>query len=168
MDKFLIHESKLRSIIRKYINEENSMEPKNEVKLNCVPESTVPLDEIVGPSDNFNNYTTSLLKRDGGINGMVDTLDMLRTLRLHSNIKDNGEHLSYNLMNHLNKFRNKNFHDETNNGCIKAMDKVIELYKENEHGEDLVKDIEKVLAHKDPSPRAKEYLKRCLVLVKEK
>ena len=48
------------------------------------------------------------------------------------------------------------------------MDKVIELYKENEHGEELVKDIEKVLAHKDPSSRAKEYLKRCLILVKEK
>jgi hypothetical protein len=48
------------------------------------------------------------------------------------------------------------------------MDKVIELYKENEHGEELVKDIEKVLKHNDPTPRAKEYLKRCLVLIKEK
>ena len=58
--------------------------------------------------------------------------------------------------------------DETNNGCINAMDKVIELYKENQHGEELVKDIEKVLGHPDPTSRAKEYLKRCLVLVKEK
>ena len=48
------------------------------------------------------------------------------------------------------------------------MDKVVELYKENEHGEDLVKDIEKVLNHSDTAPRAKEYLKRCLMLVKEK
>jgi hypothetical protein len=54
------------------------------------------------------------------------------------------------------------------------MDKVVELYKENEHGTELVKDIERVLAlqTKDdeytPSPRAKEYLKRCLMLVKEK
>ena len=30
------------------------------------------------------------------------------------------------------------------------------------------KDIEKVLKHNDPTPRAKEYLKRCMVLVKEK
>ena len=45
---------------------------------------------------------------------------------------------------------------------------LIELYKENEHGEELVKDIEKVLKHADPTPRAKEYLKRCLTLVKEK
>jgi hypothetical protein len=99
---------------------------------------------------------------------MVDTLDVLRTLRLHNGIDDSGEHLAYNLMNHINTFRNKNYFDETNGECQKAMDKVIELYKENEHGEDLVKDIEKVLAHKDPSPRAKEYLKRCLILVKEK
>ena len=48
------------------------------------------------------------------------------------------------------------------------MDKVIELYRENEHGEDLVKDIQKVLGHIDPSPRAKEYLKRCQVLIREK
>ena len=48
------------------------------------------------------------------------------------------------------------------------MDKVIELYKENEHGEELVKDIEKVLKHSGTTPRAKEYLKRCLTLVKEK
>ena len=47
-------------------------------------------------------------------------------------------------MHHLNKFRKKNYFDETNSGCLKAMDKVIELYKENEHGEELVKDIEKV------------------------
>ena len=69
-------------------------------------------------------------------------------------------------MNHLNKFRNKNFHDETNNGCIKAMDKVIELYKENEHGEELVKDIEKVFAHNSVSPRAKEFLKHGLSMIK--
>jgi hypothetical protein len=92
---------------------------------------------------------------------------MLKTLRLHD-VNDGGEHLSYNLMNHINGFRNKNYHDETNNECIKAMDKVIELYRENEHGEELVKDIEKVLKHSDPTPRAKEYLKRCLTLVKEK
>lgn len=170
MSKFLIHEAKLRSIIKKYIAEENSMEPKSEKteeKLNCVPENSIPLDEIVGPSDNFKNYTTSMLKRDGGINGMVDTLDMLRTLRLHD-VDDGGQHLAYNLMNHINKFRNKHYFDETSGKCQKAMDKVVELYKENEHGEDLVRDIEKVLRHSDTAPRAKEYLKRCLVLVKEK
>jgi hypothetical protein len=68
----------------------------------------------------------------------------------------------------------RNYFDETSGQCNKAMDKVIELYKENEHGTELVKDIEKVLSlqTKDdeltPSPRAKEYLKRCMELVKGK
>jgi hypothetical protein len=167
MGKTYISESKLRKIIREHLLEQTSIEPKKEEKQRCVPENVTPLDEIVGPSDNFKNYTSNLYKREGGINGMVDTLDMLRTLRLH-NVKDGGEHLAYNLMNHLNKYRNKNYFDETDGGCVKAMDKVIELYKENEHGEELVKDIEKVLRHSDPTPRAKEYLKRCLTLVKEK
>jgi hypothetical protein len=46
---------------------------------------------------------------------MVDTLDVLRTLRLHNGIEDAGEHLAYNLMNHINTFRNKHYFDETNN-----------------------------------------------------
>jgi hypothetical protein len=169
MKKIIIDEQKLRKLIRQRILEEQRIEPKTdgEQKQRCVAGNIIPLDDIVGPSKNFKNYTSSLFKRDGGINGMIDTLDMLKTLRLHD-VNDGGEHLSYNLMNHLNGFRNKKYHDETNNECNTAMDKVIELYKENEHGEELVKDIEKVLRHSDPTPRAKEYLKRCLTLVKEK
>ena len=174
MARFIISEKDLKRTIRKYIKEQMVSKPGEEktmggeTKQRCVSGNVIPLDMIVGPSKEFQNYTSSLTKREGGIYGMVDTLDMLRTLRLHPDIKDGGEHLSYSLMNHLNKFRNKNYFDETNSDCIRAMDKVIELYKENEHGEDLVKDIEKVLAHQDPTPRAKEYLKRCLVLIKEK
>jgi hypothetical protein len=167
MSKIYINESELRKSIRKHLIEQNENK-SNENKPRCVAENIISLDDMVGPSDKFSNYTANVLKRDGGINGMVDTLDVLRTLRLHPTIKDNGEHLSYNLMNHINKFRNKNYYDETSGDCNKAMDKVIELYKENQHGEELVKDIEKVLGHPDPSPRAKEYLKRCLILVKEK
>jgi len=167
MKKIVINERELRESIRRHLLEqnENKEEPQ---KPRCVAGNVIPLDEIVGTSKSFSSYAPNILKRDGGINGMVDTLDVLRTLRLHNGIEDSGEHLAYNLMNHINTFRNKNYYDETNGECQKAMDKVIELYKENEHGEDLVKDIEKVLAHKDPSPRAKEYLKRCLVLIKEK
>ena len=114
------------------------------------------------------------MKRGGGVNSMVDTIGILNNLRLFKDVNDGGSHLSYEMMNHLNKFRNKNYYDETSGQCHKAMDKVIELYKENEHGTELVKDIERVLAlqSKDdeytPSPRAKEYLKRCIALIKEK
>jgi hypothetical protein len=107
-----------------------------------------------------------------GVNSMVDTLGILNNLRLFKDVKDGGAHLAYDMMNNLNRFRNKNYHDETTGDCHKAMDKIIELYKENEHGTELVKDIERVLAlqTKDdeytPSPRAKEYLKQCVNLVK--
>ena len=166
MKKIKIKESDIRKVIRRYILEnEGEIEEK---KPRCLTDNTVPLDEIVGISDDYTDYTSNVKKRVNGINGIVDTLDILRTLRLHPNISDGGEHLSYELMNHLNKFRNKHYFDETNSDCHRAMDKVIELYKENEHGEELVKDIEKVLKHNDPTPRAKEYLKRCLMLIKEK
>jgi len=166
MKKIRIKESDIRKVIRRYILEnEGEIEEK---KPRCLTDNTVHLDEIVGVSDDYSDYTSNVKKRVNGIKGMVDTLDMLRTLRLHPNIGDGGEHLSYELMNHLNKFRNKHYFDETNSDCHRAMDKVIELYKENEHGEELVKDIEKVLKHNDPTPRAKEYLKRCLMLIKEK
>ena len=76
------------------------------------------------------------------------------------------------LMNHLNTFRNKNYYDETTGDCHQAMDKIIELYKESEHGTELVKDIEKILNLQTrddeytPSSRAKEYLKQTINLVK--
>ena len=167
MKKYIIDENKLRKAIRQHILESDSQET-TESKPRCLTNNTVSLDEIVGLNDGFKNYTSKLYKRSGGIRGMVDALDILRTLRLHPDVTDSGEHLSFDLMNHLNTFRNKHYFDETTGNCHKAMDKVLELYKENEHGEELVKDIEKVLAHNDPSSRAKEYLKRCLQLVKEK
>lgn len=169
MKKIIINESEIRRVIRQRVLEQSNLENKSsEQKPRCLTTNTMKLTDIVGTPKDFKNYSSNIKKRDGGINGMVDTLDILKTLRLHPNIEDGGEHLAYDLMNHLNTFRNKFYFDETSNECHKAMDKVIELYKENEHGEELVKDIEKVLRHPDPTARAKEYLKRCLVLAKEK
>ena len=168
-----INEQKLRQIIRKRVIEESEIGEK-EQKPRCLTNNTIPLDEIVGKSDDYVNYTPNVMKRGVGVNSMVDTIGILNNLRLFKDVNDGGAHLSYEMMNHLNKFRNKNYFDETSGECHKAMDKVIELYKENEHGTELVKDIERVLAlqSKDdeftPSPRAKEYLKRCISLIKEK
>ena len=163
----------LRSIL---LEEENggTKGKKQDKKPRCIPENVIPLDEIVGRAEEYNRYTPGITKRTSGVNSMVDTLGILNNLRLFKDVKDGGSHLAYEMMNHLNKFRNKNYYDETTGDCHKAMDKIIELYKENEHGTELVKDIEKVLNlqtkddHLTPSPRAKEYLKRCLILVKEK
>ena len=173
MKKIVIDENNLRKIIRNKLMEQSDS-VSVEQKPRCLTNNTIPLHIMVGKSNEFKPYTMGVKKRPGGINGMVDTLGILNNIRLFDDIKDGGEHLSYEMLNHLNQFRNKNYFDETNGGCHKAMDKIIELYKENEHGTELVKDIEKVLAlqTKDdeftPSPRTKEYLKRCLLLIKGK
>jgi len=180
MRKSIIEEFRLKSAIRKnLLKEAESPKPEKkageiEEKPRCVPQNVIPLDEIVGTANEYEDYATGVNKRKLGVNSMVDTLGILNNIRLFKDIKDGGTHLAYNLMHHLNKFRNKNYYDETANQCNKAMDKIIELYKENEHGTELVKDIERILAlqTKDdeytPSPRAKEYLKRCIELVKGK
>jgi hypothetical protein len=168
-------ERDIRNIVKKVIREEEGQESeKSETKQRCLTTNTMSLDEIVGDSDSFRQYSSSINKRNGGVTGIIDTLDLLKTIRLNKNIADGGEHLSYDLLNHLNKFRPKNYYDETSDICQPAIEKIIELYKENEHGNELVKDIEKVLALQSrndeitPSPRTKEYLKRCLMLIKGK
>ncbi len=170
-----LKESDLKRIVQRVIKEEeSSQEEQTETKQRCLTTNTYSLDEIVGDSDSFRPYSDALNKRNGGVTGIIDTLDLLKTIRLNKNINDGGEHLSYDLLNHLNKFRNKNYYDETSSVCQPAVEKIIELYKENEHGDELVKDIEKVLALQSrndeitPSPRTKEYLKRCLMLIKGK
>ena len=97
---------------------------------------------------------------------MVDKLELLKTLRLHPKVSDGGEHLASEVINHLKSFKPYNYFDETKKECGTAMDKIIELYKENEHGDELVKDIEKVYAMKHISPRAKEFLKHGLGMIK--
>jgi hypothetical protein len=173
MRKYIVTESDIKKVLRQVVKEEMGMEQKEQKQApRCVPENVIPLDEIVGSADEYVDYAKGVNKRKLGVNSMVDTLGILNNIRLFKDVKDGGSHLAYNMMHHLNKFRNKNYYDETSGQCNKAMDKIIELYKENEHGTELVKDIERVLnlQTKDdeytPSPRAKEYLKRCLALAK--
>jgi hypothetical protein len=179
MKRVRLTESDLIKVIKKVLKE-NEMTPdmaekkgkKEPPKPRCIPENMIPLEEIVGNADDFVKYSPGIKKRRMGVNSMVDTLGILNNIRWANDIKDGGTHLAYEMMNHLNRFRNKNYHDETTGECHKAMDKITELYKENEHGTELVKDIERVLnlqTKEDeytPSPRAKEYLKQCVNLVK--
>jgi uncharacterized phage infection (PIP) family protein YhgE len=168
-------ESQLEKIVKQMLLEQPEVESKGkkkDKKARCIPENVISLDEIAGKSDEFSRYTSGITKRSSGVNSMVDSLGILNNLRLFKDVKDGGAHLAYEMMNNLNRFRNKNYYDETTGDCNKAMDKIIELYKESEHGTELVKDIEKVLnlqTKEDeytPSPRAKEYLKQSLNLVK--
>jgi hypothetical protein len=175
MKRSKISEAKISQLVRSILLEdenESGKGKKQDKKPRCMPENVIPLDEIVGGAEEYNKYSNGITKRTSGVNSMVDTLGILNNIRLFKDVKDGGSHLAYEMMNHLNKFRNKNYYDETTGECNKAMDKIIELYKESEHGTELVKDIEKVLnlqTKEDeytPSPRAKEYLKQSLNLIK--
>ena len=173
MKKNNLNENTLKRLIRSILLENDSeIKDKKKARPTCLPENTITLDEMVGQADEFTRYSPGVSKRRNGVNSMVDTLGILNNIRLFKDVKDGGSHLAYEMMNHLNKFRNKNYYDETTGDCHKSMDKIIELYKENEHGTELVKDIERVLnlqTREDeytPSPRAKEYLKQCVNLVK--
>jgi len=174
MKKYRLNENDINRIIGKVLSEQSEKKTpkKTDVQPRCLPENVVPLTEIVGFADEYIKYSPGVTKRRSGVNSMVDTLGILNNVRLFKDIKDGGSHLAYEMMNGLNRFRNKHYYDETTNECRKAMDKVVELYKENEHGTELVKDIERVLnlQTKDdeftPSPRTKEYLKQCINLVK--
>jgi hypothetical protein len=175
MKKIKLTEDTLRRIVKRVLSESEmsgNSEKKEETKPRCLPENTMPLDEIVGKAGDYIKYSPGIKKRSGGVNSMVDTLGILNNIRWTNDINDGGTHLAFEMMNGLNKFRNKNYYDETSGECHKAMDKILELYKENEHGTELVKDIEKVLNlqtrddEQTPSARAKEYLKQCVNIVK--
>ena len=160
--RFQLTETEIESIKKLYLIEQSE---EKENKKFCHGGNVKTLEEIVGDGD-AEDYIDGVQLRKNGVNGMVDRLELLKTLRLHPKISDGGEHLAYDIMNHLKTFKPYNYFDETKKECNKAMDKIIELYKENEHGEELVKDIEKVYGMQHVSSRAKEFLKHGIGMLK--
>jgi hypothetical protein len=160
--RFQLTETEIESIKKLYLIEQSE---EKENKKFCHGGNVKTLEEIVG-DDDAEDYIDGVQLRKNGVNGMVDRLELLKTLRLHPKISDGGEHLAYGIMNHLKTFKPYNYFDETKKECNKAMDKIIELYKENEHGEELVKDIEKVYGMQHVSSRAKEFLKHGIGMLK--
>lgn len=160
--RFIISEDEKKKIRGLYLMEEP--ETKEDSKF-CHGGNVKQLDEIVG-DDELEDYIEGVQLRKKGVNGLADKIELLKTLRLHPNISDGGEHLSFSIMNDLKGYKPYNYFDETNKECNKVMDKVIELYKENEHGEELVKDLEKLYASQSLSQRAKEFIKHSLNITK--
>jgi hypothetical protein len=160
--RFQITESEIESIKKLYISEQPKKEDDRKF---CHSGNVKTLEEIVG-DDESEDYIDGVTIRKKGVNSLVDKLELLKTLRLLNKVSDGGEHLAFGVMNHLKDFKPYNYFDETKKECNKAMDKIIELYKENEHGEELVKDIEKVYGLSHVSPRAKEFLKHGLGIIK--
>ena len=161
--RFVILEEE-KDIIRKmYVKEETK---EGERKF-CHAGNTKTLEEIVG-DDEDDVYVKGVKLRKNGIKGMVDRLELMKVLRSLENISDGGIHLANGIMNQLKSYKPYNYFDETKKECVSAIDKIIELYKENEHGEELVKDIEKVYAMNHIDPRAKEFLKHSLNIIRGK
>ena len=160
--RFVLTEDEKESIKKLYMIEQS--EEKEDRKF-CHGGNVKTLEDIVG-SDELEDYIEGVQLRKNGVGGLTDRLELLKTLRIHPNVSDGGEHIAYNIMNHLKEYKPYNYFDETKKECNRAMDKIIELYKENEHGEELVKDIEKVYALSNVSQRAKEFLKHGLAMIK--
>ncbi len=161
--RFILTEEERKSIRSHYFFEnENSEE-----KMFCHKGNTKTLEEIIGDDDG-EDYVQGVKIRKNGVNGLVDMMELLKTVRSIKHITDNGEDLAYNVMNNLKSYKPYNYFEETSKNCGRAMDKIIELYKENKHGEELVKDIELVFASDDVSARAKEFLKHGLSMIKGK
>jgi hypothetical protein len=160
--RFVLTEQEKESIKKLYMIEQS--EQKDDRKF-CHGGNVKTLEDIVG-SDELEDYIEGVQLRKNGVGGLTDRIELLKTLRIHPHVSDGGEHIAYNIMNQLKEFKPYNYFDETKKECNKAMDKIIELYKENEHGEELVKDIEKVYALSNVSQRAKEFLKHGLAMIK--
>ena len=160
--RFVLTEDEKQSIKKLYMIEQS--EEKDDRKF-CHGGNVKTLEDIVG-SDELEDYIEGVQLRKNGVNGLTDRLELLKTLRLHPNMSDGGEHIAFNVMNQLKEFKPYNYFDETKKECNKVMDKIIELYRENENGEELVKDIEKVYAMSNVSQRAKEFLKHGLAMIK--
>ena len=107
MKIYNLKESNIRKVIRQKLMEEIEMGEPKENKPRCVPENVIPLDEIVGRANEYITYAPGVTKRKLGVNSLVDTLGILNNLRLFKDVKDGGSHLAYDMMHHLNKFRNK-------------------------------------------------------------
>ena len=161
--RFQLTESDKEQIKKLYLIEQS--ETKEGDRKFCHGGNVKSLEEIVGDGE-AEDYIDGVQIRPNGVKGLVDKLELLKTLRLHPKVSDGGEHLASEIMNHLKTFKPYNYFDETKKECGSAMDKIIELYKENEHGEELVKDIEKVYAMQHLSPRAKEFLKHGIGMIK--
>jgi hypothetical protein len=172
--RFIISESEKSEIRRMYHLSEQEMmgaemqvekKPEEGKKLFCNAENTKSIHDLTG-SEDFEDYIEGIKMRKGGVRGLVDMIEVLKTMRLFPQITDGGVDLASKIHGTLQEFKPYNYFEEQSEQCNRAMDKIIELYKENEHGEELVKDIEKVYALSYLDPRAKEFLKHGLTIVK--
>ena len=169
--KFFLTETDRNEIRKMYLGEQeyeevDTDEQGGEKKMFCNSQNTKSLDDLHGDDELHDEMKDIVLVKRNGVKGLSDKLEALKSLRMFPGIQDGGERLANGIMTTLQDFKAFNYFDEPTRKCNKAMDKVIELYKEHEHGEELVKDLEKVYGSHNISQRAKEFLKHGIDLAK--
>ena len=170
--RFFITEEEKSSIKQLYKIQEQEYEEVEvgddgeEKKVFCNAENTKMLDDIFGDDEIHDDLKGIVLVKKNGVKGLADKLEALKSIRMFPGIQDGGELLANHIMTTLKDIKPFNFYDEPSRKCNKAMDKVIELYKEHEHGEELVKDLEKVYGSNHLSQRAKEFIKHGIDITK--
>lgn len=160
--RFVVTEEEKNQIRKNYFFESNG---EKEQRKFCHKGNTKSLEEIMG-ADEYEDYVENVKIRKNGVRGLTDALELLKSYRNLENLNDGGVNLAFNVMNTLKSFKPYNYFEEQTKECNRAMDKIIELYKENEHGEELVQDIEKVFSNQHMDPRAKEFLKHSISMLK--
>ena len=165
--RFTLSESDAREIRALYRLDEQEQPASEEKgpKIFCNAHNTKTIHDLMGHNEP-EEYIQGVHLRPGGVNSLVDILELLKTMRIHPQITDGGVDLASKIHGTLQEFKPYNYFDETKKECGSAMDKIIELYKENEHGEELVKDIEAVYRLQNVSARAKEFLKHGMGMIK--
>lgn len=172
MSKFFITENE-RKFIKNLYNlteqeyEEVEVDEKGEEKkMFCNAQNTKKLNDIFGDDEIHDDLKSIILVKRNGVKGLADKLEALKSIRMFPGIKDGGEVIANSVMDTLKNLRPFNYYDEPSKQCTKAMDKAIELYKEHEHGEELVKDLEKVYSSHHLSQRSKEFIKHSIDICK--
>jgi hypothetical protein len=107
--RFQLTESDKEQIKKLYLIEQS--ETKEDDRKFCHGGNVKSLEEIVG-DDTAEDYIEGVQIRPNGVNGLVDKLELLKTLRLHPKVSDGGEHLASEIMNHLKGFKPYNYFDE--------------------------------------------------------
>jgi hypothetical protein len=115
--RFILSESEKSEIRRLYHLSEQEMmgaemqpekQPQEGKKLFCNAENTKSIHNLTG-SEDFEDYIEGIKMRKGGVRGLVDMLEVLKTMRLFPQITDGGVDLASKIHGTLQEFKPYNY-----------------------------------------------------------
>ena len=110
--RFILSESEKSEIRRLYdISEQMDMEvtqgresePKEGKRLFCNAQNTKSIHDLAG-NEEFDDYIEGIKLRKGGVRGLVDMIEVLKTMRLFPQITDGGVDLASRIHGTLQEF----------------------------------------------------------------